>query len=196
MSIEIKKSFLLQVAPCEGEHWEAPSWFLLMLSQDDLDRMLLWRRLAKVTEQELTVEGISSKGEPMKCSSFHRLSVWDFGHHAFFGPAFVNEKDRAKFRELIDRVDGRLAPVLRSPDGIEVDGIVPLTAEETCFIDELIAAETHEDGEFGPEGYQDVEYCLAEPSAETVRWRACMKIGNYEVVTVEMPLAMALDLPQ
>jgi hypothetical protein len=154
------KHFLLSVFTDGGEHHNAPSYFMISLSQKQIDYYLELRGIALELRKRLRREDDSS------CSTFHNLAVWDF-QPTFFDRPDVDEEYQEKLDELLGRAE---------------DECLELTGDEALFLDTIMdAKEGRDEG-----GYQRMDYVYAKIDEDDIYWTGCVKHCDYNVSTAQL----------
>jgi hypothetical protein len=159
---KLLKHFILRVWTDGGEHYQAPDYFRVSLSAEDLERYLGIYGIVLELEERM-------KGEPRdKLLDFHFLACWDY-RASFFGRPDVNEQDQERLEALLDHADNE--------ECVEISG------DDALFIDSLM--EDHEGFEEG--GFQRMDYVYARFDKDGLHWEGCVKHCDYQVSTARLP---------
>lgn len=153
---KLVKHFLLSVFTDAGEHCCAPQYFLISLTQEQIDHYLELYGIALELKERL-------KRKDSAGSEFHNLAVWDF-QPTFFGHPDIDEKDQEKLDELLGRAEQEC---------------VELTGDEAFFLDTIM--ESKEGWDEG--GYQRMDYVYAKIDEDGIHWNGCVKHADYGVFT-------------
>lgn len=175
--IKLVKHFLVPVH-MDGEQWNAPCFFRISFSEEELRH---WNRMWLVAlELKERLRGKKADGSDGGSSPFRRLVLWDDQSHFFRGYGLEEAEENAEVEEKLRKLWDAA-----SDAPLEIDG------ETALWLDSLLEEAGEEDK------FQRLEYCFAEIDEDGLSWRACPKHAAFEAVTDKLSweqLGLATDI--
>lgn len=154
--VQLKKHFLLSVFTDGGEHYMAPSYFLISMTAEAIEYYAGLKGVALELKERL-------KHKHTPGSAFHYFTVWDH-QAAFFGHPDVADEDQERLEKLL---------------ALAEDECAELNGDDAFFLDSLMEANEG----FDEGGYQRMDYVYARIDEDGLSWSGCVKHCDYQVFT-------------